>query len=69
MFKDTISKKRLLGYGKIESPNMNIVDLNTNKHISCTFTLECDNENFIELLFEIVEDFKKLRCSFEVGGP
>ena len=69
VFEDTISKKRLLGHGKIESPNMKMVDLNTKKHILCTFTLECDNENFIELLFKIVEDFKKMKYSFEVGGP
>lgn len=68
VLEDTINKKRLLGHGKIESSNMKMVDLNTKKPIICTFTLECDNENFIELLFEIVEDFKKLRYSFEVGG-
>lgn len=68
VFEEVISKKRPLGYGKIVKTGMKMVDLNTNKPIICIFTLECDNKDFIELLFEIVEDFENLGYSFEVGG-
>lgn len=63
---NTITKKRTLGYGKVDTRLMSFKDLNTQETIMRVFILVCESENFIELLLEILNDFEGY--VFEVRG-
>ena len=63
---NTITKKRALGYGEFDTRIVNFKDINTNETVMRIFNLVCENENFIELLIEILNDFKEY--VFEVRG-
>lgn len=63
---NTITKKRPLGYGKFDTRLVNFRDMNTKDAVMHIFYLVCKSENFIELLIEILNDFKG--HVFEVRG-
>lgn len=68
LFEEIISKKREKGYGKYEDRYVKITDINTKDMVIPIFSLVCSNEDYVPLLFEIIEDFRKFGYSFEVRG-
>ena len=62
------SKKREKGYGKLENDKVKITDINSKNLILPIFSLACSKEDYVNLLFEIIADFRNLGYSFEVRG-
>lgn len=68
LFEEIISKKREKGYGKLENDKVKITDINSKNLILPIFSLACSKEDYVNLLFEIIADFRNLGYSFEVRG-